>query len=58
MFYGGFKNNTADLLDVKSWDDETDMDAVKTIAMDGLMWGTSKQLPIGHGINKLQVICA
>merc|ERR1712071_632019 len=51
---------TSVLLDVKPWDDETDMDAmlkaVKTIEMDGL-WGASKLLPIGYGINKLQVIC-
>jgi len=52
---------TSVLLDVKPWDDETDMDAmlkaVKTIEMDGLLWGASKLLPIGYGINKLQVIC-
>merc|ERR1712071_165960 len=29
----------------------------KTIEMDGLLWGASKLLPIGYGINKLQVIC-
>ena len=52
---------TSVLLDVKPWDDETDMDAmltqVKTIEMDGLLWGASKLVPIGYGIKKLQVIC-
>ena len=52
---------TSVLLDVKPWDDETDMKAmleqVKTIQMDGLIWGASKLLPIGYGINKLQIIC-
>merc|ERR1712019_187175 len=51
---------TSVLLDVKPWDDETDMDAmlksVKTIEMDGLLWGTSKLVPVGYGINKLQVM--
>ena len=52
---------TSVLLDVKPWDDETDMDAmlkaVKSIEMDGLLWGANKLLPIGYGINKLQVMC-
>ena len=37
---------TSVLLDVKPWDDETDMKeltvAVKSVEMDGLMWGASK----------------
>ena len=52
---------TSVLLDVKPWDDETDMDAmlksVKTIEMDGLLWGASKLVPVGYGIKKLQVMC-
>merc|ERR1712113_558564 len=52
---------TSVLLDVKPWDDETDMDAmlksVKTIEMDGLLWGASKLVPVGYGINKLQLMC-
>jgi len=52
---------TSVLLDVKPWDDETDMDAmlaaVKTIEMDGLVWGANKLVPIGYGIKKLQIIC-
>lgn len=49
------------LLDVKPWDDETDMkemeNAVRTIVMDGLLWGASKLVPVGYGINKLQIMC-
>lgn len=52
---------TSVLLDVKPWDDETDMGEmlklVKSIEMDGLLWGASKLVPIGYGINKLQVMC-
>jgi len=52
---------TSVLLDVKPWDDETDMDAMlkacKTIEMDGLLWGASKLVPIGYGIKKLQLMC-
>merc|ERR1712126_653654 len=51
---------TSVLLDVKPWDDETDMDkmleSVKSIEMDGLTWGASKLIPIGYGIKKLQVM--
>merc|ERR1711890_121572 len=49
------------LLDVKPWDDETNMDdmlkSIKTIEKDGLVWGASKLVPVGYGINKLQVMC-
>merc|ERR1739847_249322 len=52
---------TSVLFDVKPWDDETDMDAmlkeVKTIETEGLVWGASKLVPVGYGINKLQVMC-
>merc|ERR1712109_350006 len=52
---------TSVLLDCKPWDDETDMDAmlkaVKTIEMDGLVWGASKLVPVGYGIDKLSVMC-
>merc|ERR1712040_921 len=51
---------TSVLLDVKPWDDETDMDkmleSVKSIEQDGLLWGASKLIPIGYGIKKLQVM--
>ncbi|KAF2862783.1 elongation factor 1-beta [Piedraia hortae CBS 480.64] len=46
-------------LDVKPWDDETDMEAlekaVRAIEKDGLVWGASKRVPVGFGINKLQI---
>ncbi|KAJ8255631.1 hypothetical protein COCON_G00194950 [Conger conger] len=49
------------LLDVKPWDDETDMakleECVRTIQMDGLVWGSSKLVPVGYGIRKLQIQC-
>ncbi|MGH0157416.1 UNVERIFIED_CONTAM: hypothetical protein FKN15_061402 [Acipenser sinensis] len=49
------------LLDVKPWDDETDMAkleaCVRTIQMDGLLWGSSKLVPVGYGIKKLQIQC-
>jgi len=49
------------LIDVKPWDDETDMNAmlvqIKTIQKDGLLWGANKLVPVGYGINKLQVMC-
>lgn len=49
------------ILDVKPWDDETDMKQMETkvrsIEMDGLLWGASKLVPVGYGINKLQICC-
>merc|ERR1739845_307677 len=52
---------TSVLFDVKPWDDETDMDAMKeackSIEMDGLVWGATKLVPVGYGINKLQIMC-
>lgn len=49
------------LLDVKPWDDETDMaeleECVRSVAMDGLLWGQSKLVPVGYGIKKLQIGC-
>ncbi|KAF1756351.1 hypothetical protein GCK72_012804 [Caenorhabditis remanei] len=48
------------ILDVKPWDDETDLaemeKLVRSIEMDGLVWGGGKLLPIGYGIKKLQII--
>jgi len=47
------------ILDVKPWDDETDMGemekVVRSIVMDGLLWGASKLVPVGYGIKKLQI---
>lgn len=49
------------ILDVKPWDDETDMKAleaaVRSIQMDGLVWGISKLMAVGYGIHKLQIVC-
>ncbi|KAJ9130350.1 Elongation factor 1-beta [Coniochaeta hoffmannii] len=46
-------------LDVKPWDDETDMKAleegVRAIEQDGLVWGASKLVPVGYGVRKLQI---
>ncbi|KAI1385074.1 putative elongation factor 1-beta [Hypoxylon trugodes] len=46
-------------LDVKPWDDETDLvaleAAVRGIEKDGLVWGASKLVPVGFGIKKLQI---
>jgi len=47
------------ILDVKPWDDETDMKElekqVRGITMDGLLWGASKLVPLAYGIKKLQI---
>ncbi|XP_018602008.2 eukaryotic translation elongation factor 1 delta b (guanine nucleotide exchange protein) isoform X4 [Scleropages formosus] len=49
------------LLEVKPWDDETDMakleECVRSVQVDGLVWGTSKLVPVGYGIRKLQIQC-
>uniref|UniRef100_UPI00398E4484 eukaryotic translation elongation factor 1 delta b (guanine nucleotide exchange protein) isoform X2 n=1 Tax=Pristiophorus japonicus TaxID=55135 RepID=UPI00398E4484 len=49
------------LLDVKPWDDETDMvkleECVRTVQLVGLLWGSSKLVPVGYGIRKLQIQC-
>ncbi|KAM6948406.1 eukaryotic translation elongation factor 1 delta a (guanine nucleotide exchange protein) isoform 3-T3 [Aplochiton taeniatus] len=49
------------LLDVKPWDDETDMakleECVRSVQADGLLWGQSKLVPVGYGIKKLQIAC-
>ncbi|KAM5137542.1 elongation factor 1-delta isoform 1-T2 [Callospermophilus lateralis] len=49
------------LLDVKPWDDETDMAqleaCVRSIQLDGLVWGGSQLVPVGYGIRKLRIQC-
>jgi len=49
------------VLDVKPWDDETDMakveEHVRSIQCDGLLWGASKLVPLAYGIKKLQICC-
>jgi len=46
-------------MDVKPWDDETDMKAleasVRSIQKDGLVWGGGKLVAVGFGIKKLQI---
>ena len=46
-------------MDVKPWDDETDMDelvkGVLAVKMDGLVWGGHKLVAVGFGIKKLQI---
>ncbi|KAL2941381.1 Elongation factor 1-beta 1 [Bienertia sinuspersici] len=48
------------LLDVKPWDDETDMkkleETVRSVQMEGLTWGASKLVPVGFGIKKLTIM--
>ncbi|XP_055334856.1 elongation factor 1-beta-like isoform X2 [Paramacrobiotus metropolitanus] len=49
------------ILDVKPWDDETDVKEMETkvrsIQTDGLIWGTSKFVEVAYGIKKLQITC-
>jgi len=49
------------ILDIKPWDDETDMAAmektVRTIVMEGLLWGAGRLVPLAYGIKKLQISC-
>ncbi|XP_011309604.1 probable elongation factor 1-delta isoform X2 [Fopius arisanus] len=49
------------ILDIKPWDDETDMGVmqaeVRKIATDGLLWGAAKLVPLAFGISKLQISC-
>ena len=46
-------------LEVKPWDDETDMKAleesVRSIEQPGLVWGASTLVAVGYGIKKLQI---
>ncbi|KAM0951043.1 putative translation elongation factor EF1B/ribosomal protein S6 [Dioscorea sansibarensis] len=49
------------LLDVKPWDDETDMKklekAVRSVHMEGLLWEhVTKLVAVGYGIKKLQIM--
>ncbi|XP_060085934.1 elongation factor 1-delta-like isoform X2 [Ylistrum balloti] len=47
------------ILDVKPYDDETDMkaveDSLRLIKQDGLVWGAAKLVPLAYGIKKLQI---
>jgi len=48
-------------LDVKPWDDETDLaemeKCVRSIAMDGLVWGQFQLAPVAYGVKKLVATC-
>jgi elongation factor 1-beta len=52
---------SAVIIDVKPWEDSTDMakleELVRSIKMDGLEWKASKLTEIGFGIKKLQISC-
>lgn len=49
------------VLDIKPWDDETNMEElernVRSISLDGLLWGASQLVPVGYGIKKLRITC-
>ncbi|KAK9861832.1 hypothetical protein WJX84_009495 [Apatococcus fuscideae] len=53
------KTKSMIVLDVKPWDDTTDMKAlegeVRAIVQDGLLWGKSQLVPVGFGIRKMQI---
>ena len=48
------------IIDVKPWDDETDLkemeELVRSIEMAGLVWGDSKFVKVAFGIEKLQIM--
>ncbi|KAM3395147.1 hypothetical protein P3S68_004152 [Capsicum galapagoense] len=47
-------------MDIKPWDDETDMkklkEAVRSIEVECLLWGASKLVSVGYGIKKKQIM--
>lgn len=49
------------VLDIKPWDDETNMEElesnVRSIEIDGLLWGSSRLVPLAYTIKKLQITC-
>ncbi|CAF0986654.1 unnamed protein product [Adineta steineri] len=49
------------VLDVKPESDKTNMEElekkVRSIELDGLLWGTSRLVPLVYGIRKLQITC-
>lgn len=49
------------IYDIKPWDDTIDIDeiekSVRSIEMDGLVWGASKKIPVAFDIVKLQITC-
>lgn len=53
------KTKSMIVMDVKPWDDTTDMKAlendVRKVVHDGLLWGKSQLVPVGFGIRKMQI---
>ncbi|KAM3722574.1 Elongation factor 1-beta [Dirofilaria immitis] len=49
------------IFDVKPWDDSIEIadieKNIRTIELDGLVWGAAKVLPVAYGIKKLQICC-
>jgi len=49
------------ILDVKPWADDTDLvemeRLVRTIELDGLVWGQGKLVPLAYGVRKLSISC-
>lgn len=49
------------VLDVKVWDDETDLKEVekqvREVTKEGLLWGAAKTVPLAFGVCKLQIVC-
>jgi len=49
------------ILDVKPWADDTDLvemeRLVRTIELDGLVWGQGKLVPLAYGVKKLSISC-
>eukprot|EP01052_Picozoa_sp_SAG31_P006822 SAG31_NODE_318_length_17799_cov_79.857571_11_plen_167_part_00 len=54
-------NKSSVVLDVKPWDDETDLvameKAVRQVQTEGLEWQASQLEDIGYGIKKLRIMC-
>ena len=52
---------TSVLFDIMPCDSETDLEEmlkkVREIKMAGLLWGSSRRLPVGFGIDKMQLMC-
>lgn len=48
------------VIDVKVWDDETDLKEieanVRKIQKEGLLWGAAKTVPLAFGVSKLQIM--
>jgi len=46
------------LVDIKPWDDETNLtelaQKLTSVQKDGLLWGANKLVPVAYGVKKLQ----